>query len=153
MKKSVVIMIFIFLIVVIFGFGYFIKNFGTPINTSSEYHSDKSLALCIQKALNDYIIDSKDYMLSFGKVNANVKLEGLSVDEVIEELTKQVKINNKVFGPYLPDKNNGIKLDYRPLWNSQQSGNNDGWIITIYKRELKVTVKPSEKGDQVIFTE
>lgn len=107
------------------------------IYNSDRSDADRLTAIAIEDGLTKYIKERNSLKLGFDKKN----IENMDVQQIIEEMKKEIIIGNKTYGPYIDPR-----FDY-----DLQSKENKGWEFIIYRKKLYANVYPSRKGNSIIF--
>ncbi len=144
------ILVIVLFVVILLSVLYFCTNtFDLLFNSPSRKGADNEMAKNIERSINKYINESKDYNLTFGE---NSKP---NVETIINGIQTQSTVSGTKYGPYMESRlENGETLkeaNYYLQWTPKYGGKNVGWEITVYKSKLKATVEPSATGNELIF--
>jgi hypothetical protein len=128
---------------IIFIFLIFVTKYLLDIRHEENNMLDFDIKSVVQYALNQYVEESGDYDLKFGKKNT-IK----DIDKILVLLQSKIIINNHVFGPYL----NNVNSPNEPQANNYRLTNNQEYRITVSKKHKTIEIR-SDKNDSVNIIE
>lgn len=131
--------------ILILAIFFVLTNFYNDYYRPTREKSDIQMAQNFERAITNYIRDSKDYDLTFGE---DIKPD---VETVVVKMQQTVMIHGQAYGPYIGVKGKIKSLSDFLNWTPKYKGENRGLEIVVNKAQQKVVVKPSKIGNKLVF--
>ncbi|TYQ15143.1 UNVERIFIED_CONTAM: hypothetical protein Cloal_1554 [Acetivibrio alkalicellulosi] len=116
-------------------------------SSTSRDRTDLRNAQQIEKALITYIMETKDYGLTFGEKSD----EFLTVKRIILKLHDVIEIEGVEYGPYLLNSENGKTI--LENWGIKDKNEYNGFKITIYSQSQEIDIEPHKNEDTIIIVD